>query len=86
MERYTGIFTILALERGKSSYYGNPSWRIAVEPREGGFRRIAKTAPNIAFSYFICHSHIGEEFVLRYHFTKKGEMIIERGDKLKREV
>ena len=69
---------VLDYERLNNSYYGNPCYYLFMETTEGDFLR-GKTATNSAagysdFSYF---KYQGTHLKIKFHYTKKGNLIID---------
>lgn len=70
-------FKIWNIERGNNSIYGNPSYYIWLEDEHGDLHR-AKTASNASVSYAIGSHWCDTVKTLIYHYTKNGNMIIDR--------
>ena len=76
MKKEQQQFKIWNIERGNSSYYGNPSYYIWLEDEHGDLHR-AKTASNASMAYSIGSHWCYTVKTLQYHYTKNGNMIVD---------
>lgn len=76
-----GIYTIIYLERLNNRYYRNPRYLVTLADDKGDTLK-AKTATNAAIVYIIEKG----KWTLKIHSTKKGNLIIDDGKKIKWEA
>lgn len=75
MKTFTKQFKITRITRLYNSCSGGPRYEVKLE--NGSESYVAKTGSDYAVGYFISYSWEGRMAMIKYHFTKKGNMIID---------
>lgn len=76
MKTERNAFIIKELQRKNNTVYGCPMWELTIEDMDGN-TYTAKTAYNASFNFFLGYGAKGKTFLLEYHYTKNGSMIID---------
>lgn len=80
----TKIFIVKHIQRLNNSYYGNPRYEIVLMDNKYNYY-IAKTGSDISSAYGVGNYMLNNQYEITYHFTTKGNMIIDyiyfKGDK-----
>lgn len=75
-------FTVIDCWGLNCSMYGNPKRGLTLIDNNGGYYT-AKTATNASVAYLLGYYSIGRKYSFSYHYTKKGNMIIDYGQAVK---
>ena len=76
MKQYKMRARVEAVEWLNCSRYGNPRARLTINAGED-FTTTATTATNSAAGWFVSRSMEGRRYLLTYHITRNGSMIID---------
>lgn len=80
MKKQIKQFKIIDIERGNNSYYGNPSYYLALVDEDNNIR-FAKTKSNASIAYAIDNTWLNTKKFLQYHITQNGNMIVDKYSK-----
>ena len=85
MKKYTEIVTIERVATVGCSCYGNPTKEVCFTDSNGNYC-YGKTASNASIAYALGYYCSGRKFEITYHYTAKGNLIIDYGKEVSSDV